>query len=357
MTSAQIPLSVIDWNSAIAFAGRWVRRVREEQVGAAMKIWIQMEKQQDINADNVTFNILFDVACKAGKFALAEVLLKEMEDRGMELTRFLRTGKIFYHGLKRDGEGVRTSYQSMVDAGDFIDTAVLNCVILGLIKAGEPSAAEQVFERMKGMKKDKTELPVRDWKAQKKLANALVIAARGLRGRPDRWTPVQEATPVSPTVHTYRLLIRHHALESGNIDRISELVNEMQGSGMPLPGSIFYHIFNGFSLHGGVRYSSWTKGRLDRLYMLFLQQIEKYKEVNQDSQFAKSLPHEERGCYFDSGVVGHILKAYRQCAGREQVFEIWEEIIERWQPDEQQKAYQHGWIADLRSEQPDNTAL
>lgn len=333
MTTAGIPPDRASWNSAIAFAGRWVRKVQEHQVETAMQIWLRMEREAGITADNVTFNILFDVATKAGKFALAEVILREMEDREMNATRFLRVGKIYFYGLKRDGEAVRRSYKELVNSGDFVDTAVLNCVIASLIRAGEASAAEFIFERMKRMSDEKkgARPAPRGWRGQRDLATLLMNAAHQLRLDPEGRGPIQDATPVTPNLHTYRILIRYHALEAGNIDRMTELIYELQAVGLDLHGSIFYHVFRGFREHGGVRYSSWTKNRLDKWWMVFLAQVEQYREVNETND--ESVSSDERGSYIDLGIAIAALRAYEKCAGKEAVLGVWGEILERWTPE------------------------
>lgn len=336
MTASDIPLKRSDWNSAIAFAGRWVRNVTEQQVENAIQIWLRMEREAHFGADNVTFNILFDIATKAGKFALAELILKEMDDRDMEKNRFFRVGKIYYHGCKLDGEGVRQSYRELVDAGDFVDTAVLNCVVASLIRAGEISAAEQIFARMKRMdarKKGARRAP-RGWRGQRDLARLLEKAAQQLRSNPEGRTPIQDATPVTPNLITYRSLIRHHALESGNIDRVTELIRELQEFGHKMHGSIFWLVFMGFSEHGGVRYSSWTKSRLDKWWMVFLGQLEEYREINETEN---DVADEDRGTYLDKGIVIAVLKAYDSCTEKHSVLQVWEEIQERWKPSERDR--------------------
>ena len=151
MLTADVPMIRSEWNSAMSFAGRYLRKVGDVQVDTATQIWLRMEKEAGITSSATTFSILFDVATKAGKFALADIVVKEMLQRGIEPNRYFRTNIIYCHGLKRDGAAVRKAYQDFVDAGEIIDTIVLNCVIASLINAGEPSAAEYIFEKMKAL--------------------------------------------------------------------------------------------------------------------------------------------------------------------------------------------------------------
>ncbi|KAL1302151.1 hypothetical protein AAFC00_002584 [Neodothiora populina] len=333
LTAADIPLTINEWNSAIAFAGRWVRRVTDDQVETATQIWLRMEREADVRSDNVTFNILFDVAARAGKFALAEMIMREMLARNMPENRYFRTNKIFYYGLRHDGTAVRQAYKELVDAGCFVDTAVLNCVIASLIKSGEASAAEHIFDRMKAMHDDHTPgtPAVRSWRKQRNLARVLDKAAQLLREDPERRAQVQEATPITPNLNTYRLLIKYHALESGNIDRVTELLDELHQMRIHMHGSVFYHLFRGFHLHGGVRYSSWTKSRLDQLWAVFSEFVQRTDERNQDHH---GITYEEdRGCYYDCGIVIAVLRAYNKVAGKDAAMDVWDEVLDKWKPE------------------------
>lgn len=334
MFANEIPMTRTEWNSAISFAGRYLRRVGDIQVETATQIWLRMEKEAGIQSSAVTFSILFDIATKAGKFALADIVVKEMNQRNIEPNRYFRTNKIYCQGLRRDGEAVRASYKELVDSGELVDTVVLNCVIASLINAGEASAAEHIFGRMKGLSTDKSATAnIRGWKAQRQLGKVLDRAARNLRHEPERRSTVQDATPVTPNLHTYRLLIKYHAHESGNIDRISELLDEMHYMAIPIHGSIFYQLLRGFFFHGGIRYSSWNKSKLDKLWDLFRQYVEKDKETEQNHQ--EWMSEEDRGCYFDVSIVKVVLRAYHKVTGKDTTMQVWEEIKEVWKPDAQ----------------------
>ena len=217
--------------------------------------------------------------------------------------------------------------------------------ISGLIRAGEASAAEQVFERMKQMDAEKTGRRPNptDWREKRRLANLLVRASREYRDLPEQRAAIQATSPVAPSLDTYRLLVRYHANDSGNIDRVSELMQDMRAYDLPLHGTIFFQVFRGFSIHGGVRYSSWTRSRLDRLWKLFLIQVEQYREVNEN--LTEAVSDIERGCYIEHGVVVQALLAYIKCAKQEDVMEVWESILDRWAPNDDDKASINGLLA------------
>jgi pentatricopeptide repeat protein len=334
MLTADVPMTRTEWNSAMSFAGRYLRKVGDVQVETATQIWLRMEKEAGIASSATTFSILFDVATKAGKFALADIVVKEMMQRKIEPNRYFRTNIIYCHGLKRDGAAVRKAYQDFVDAGEIIDTLVLNCVIASLINAGEPSAAEYIFEKMKALGLESTSVAkIKGWKAQRHLGKVLDRAGKTLRQEPERRVVVQNVTPITPNLHTYRLLIKYHAHESGNIDRISELLDEMQQIGIQIHGSIFYQIIRGFSIHGGIRYSSWNKKKLDSFWEIFCQFVERDKEIEQ--QHSDWISEEDRGCYLSVSMVQIVLNAYHKVTGPENTRKVWQEIKEVWKPSEE----------------------
>ncbi|KAI5194266.1 hypothetical protein E4T39_08705 [Aureobasidium subglaciale] len=333
MFAADVPMTRSEWNSAMSFASRHLRRVGDVQVETATQIWLRMEKEVGIASSAATFSILFDVATKAGKFALADIIVKEMMQRNIEPSRYFRTNKIYCHGLKRDGAAVRRAYQEFVDAGEVVDTLVLNCVIASLINAGEASAAEYIFEKMKivGLE-NATATKIHGWRAQRHLGRVLDRVGRTLREQPERRGVVQNVTPIQPNLHTYRLLIKYHAHESGNIDRITDLLDEMQQNAIHIHGSIFYQIIRGFSIHGGIRYSSWNKKKLDSFWEVFCQFVERDKEMEQ--KHGDWVSEEDRGCYLSVSMVKTVLNAYNKVTGPENTRKVWEDIKEIWKPNE-----------------------
>lgn len=325
MKAAEIPIRQQEWNTAMHLAGRCFKDVSFAQVEKALHLWKEMETESGTQANHVTFNILFDIATKAGKFQLADKIMEEMEKRNLRLSRYFRTGLIYYYGRKGSGDGVRKAYKELVEAGEIVDTAVMNCVIASLIRAGEATAAEQVYERMKRMHLSRAGggAPPRDWKGARELGKLLERAARMLREDPAARRKVQDASPVAPDLHTFRLLVRYHAVSSGNIDRITELLGEMQHLEVPLHGSIFVHLFRGFHTHGGIRYTSWTKSRLESTWKAWLQAHERDE-------------HGSEGFRVDRPLALAITHAYGKCVGRDRMLEIWDEVRSRWKPDDQE---------------------
>ena len=316
MKSANIAMTEAEWNSAIAFCGLCFTHIKAADVEVALRTWKEMEGKATVKSGRVTFNILLDMATKAGKFVLAEMILEEMKARKLKLNRYARVGLIYYHGLRADGEAVRKAYRDFVEAGEIVDTVVLNCVIASLIRAGEPDAAERVYERMKRRLANYTgkALPSLSWRETRDLGRVLDRAARMYRQQPARLQQIRNEQLLAPNLRTYTIFIEHHASQTGELRRIVALLTEMHSFNLPMHGRIFLKIFKGFSFHGGIRYTSWTKARLESVWNTLLAALEE-----SDMKIMK-------------WTVIWTVRAFEKCAGRERTLEIWEELRRRWKP-------------------------
>ena len=320
MKACNFPLKEEEWNSAIAFCGQCFARIQAAEVESALRTWKEMEQEACVKSGNVTFNILFDMAAKSGKFVLAEMILKEMEARKLSINRYARVGLIYYHGLRGDGDGVRNAYREFVDAGEIVDTVVMNCVIASLIRAGEPSAAEQVYERMKRMLAKHTgyRIPSLNWKERRDLGRVLERVARRFKNQPSRLQQIRDEQFLAPDLHTYAIFVEHHATKTGELRRIAALLTEMQHLGIPMHGRIFLKLFKGFAYNGGLRYTSWTKTRLESVWNSLLDILD--QEAEMEVRIMKWM-------------VIWTVRAFERCAGRERTLEIWEELRRRWKPE------------------------
>ena len=307
-------LTYPQWTSAISFCGQCFDRVTAADVERALKTWKTMEEEAGIKGGNVTFNILFDIAAKAGKFVLAEMILQEMEIRNLTLDRYARVGQMFYHGLRADGDAIRRTYRDFVHAGEIVDTVVMNCLIASLLRAGEPAAAEQIYERMKRRLADHQgkDIPYLDWREVRELGRVLKRAACDLKHQPDKFEQLQAEQILAPNVRTYAILLEHHVSRTGEFNRITNLLAEMHELGLPLDGRIFLKIFKGFTIHGGGRYTAWTKGRLESVWNAFVAVLD------------------ESDLVIKKMVIVWMVRAFRQCAGQERTLEVWGEVKRRW---------------------------
>lgn len=347
--AAGLTLSVSEWTSAIAFAGRCLKKISSTEVESALSLWKEMENEAGIRGNKVTFNVLFDIATKAGKFVLAEMIMKEMESRNLKFNRYFRTGLIYHYGLRADGDGVRKAYRDLVDAEEIVDTTVISCVVASLLKCGEAVAAEQVFERAKRLHVEKSHLPLppQHWRQRRDLGRMLDRAAQDLRAihdlglRQQTRRKVQDTVSLAPNIKTYKVLVYHHAVVSGDIDRVTELVDEMQFWDIRLHGSIFLYLFKGFSIHGGVLYTSWTRRRLENTWAAYNKAVDM---LTPDVYISRS-----------SSVLA--LRAYSKCAGHERTLQIWEGIRKKWRPGEADEMYVHEVLENLQNHASDRSPM
>ncbi|OAG07365.1 uncharacterized protein CC84DRAFT_1163563 [Paraphaeosphaeria sporulosa] len=347
MKDAHIHIKRNEWTAATHFAGRYRGIVSADDLQSSLYLWRDMEQRANLKGSTVTFNVLFDIAVKAGKFTLAELFLKEMKARRLKFHRHFRVSLIYYHGVMQNGSGVRRVYQEMVQQRDIVDVVVMNAVIAALIRAGEPSAAEHVFERMKrlaaaasngslsytipgGPTMTKSD---RSWRGKRKLGLQLTYNGRNLAREqdPQGLKNLQDWAPIAPNSRTYSLLIRHEATSTGNIDRVNELLREMGYNGVPLEGSIFIVVFHGFAQFGGVRYSSWTRAKLEQTWTEYLQAV--------DDRLDRT--------WISTTSVVAALKAFRKCADVERMLEVWKEVREIWLPSAEEKESVHTVLRKL----------
>lgn len=322
MKATAIPLSVSEWTSAISFASKYVGKATEVEVESALKLWREMEHIAGVRGNNATFNVLYDVACKAGKFILGEMIYKEMIARGLEYNRFHYVSMIFTCGLKRDGDGARAAYMALVDAGEIVDTVVLNAMISALIKSCEPTAALSIYERMKNMhaKQKGTQEWHRYFKNRREVKRALIRMAIQFKHDPRGRANAQQRSIICPDLQTYKLLVNHFAVTEGELDKASKFLEEMGLFNVPLHGALFLSLFKGFCAHGGTRYTKWTGPRLENVWKAFL----------------NALDDEVEGIYISTWIVTNVLKAFATCSGKERAGEVWGDILKKWQPDERQ---------------------
>lgn len=339
MKGAAIPLAVSEWTSALSFVSRYVSNVTEAEVEAALHMWREMEHTAGVKGNSATFNVLFDVACKAGKFVLAEMIYKEMEARGFQFDRFHHVSKIFYYSQKRNGDGARAAYRALVEAGEIVDTVVLNAMIAALVRSYEPSAAENIYERMKTMHFDRQDavLPPRDYKTRRTIDLSLKKIGRESKDDLAAREKFQTKSIIAPDLHTFNILIKYYAEQAGEIDKTAKLLDEMKWFELPLHGTLFLSLFKGFAAHGGVRYSGWTEARLNSVFKSLLNALDEGSE----------------GLYLSQWLVTWTLKAFAKCAGRDKTMAAWEELRGRWEPDEAELDFVLSGLRHLMEKVPD----
>lgn len=324
--SAGLALAAQEWTSALSFAARYVSISTEVEVEAALHMWKEMENEAGVKGTDATFNVLYDVACKAGKFTLAEMIYKEMRSRGLQYTRYHHVSIIFACGLRADGDGARAAYKALIDAGELVDTLVLNAMISALLSAREPEAAENIYERMKKLHIAQTgaKLPPDHFKERRLVNSRLLKWAKICQKCPEKRQSYQERTIIAPDTRTYRLLVRYFA-KAGDLNKAATLLSEMSIFRVPLHGALFLTLFKGFAVHGGLRYTDWDQPRLEGVW----------------AAFKKALDSDVEGLYMSKWMVHWVLKAFARCAGKERSLSVWEDIQAggRWMGDEGERDF------------------
>ncbi|KAM3527184.1 hypothetical protein MY4038_006478 [Beauveria bassiana] len=312
--NAGLTLNQRQWNYALAFAAKYTARVQTRQLESAMRLWSEMEREGNQPANEVTFNILFDAAAKAGSFALADTLYKEMENRGIKFNHFHHVTLIYYFGLQRDSDGVRAAYKEMVEAGQLVDTIALNCVISGLLRCGEEGAAEDTYQRMRAGGTSVPQRPEKDYMVSKVITKALMMLSKVAKEHPSLKANLQRGVCISPDLRTFKLFIEHYAVRVGDLGKVVYFLDDMKAQGVVLHPTIFMGIFRGFFLNGGHPGSEWSEQRLDSVVHAFYQ------------------AQDEMGEHFriDKWAVIWLLKAVKRCCSRQKLEKAFDEISVRW---------------------------
>ncbi|TRX94568.1 hypothetical protein FHL15_004520 [Xylaria flabelliformis] len=323
-------LTSFQWNWAISFASRYVATTTEVELETALQLWRSMEKEAKIRGTEVTFNILFDCASKAGKFTMAEMLYQEMSHRRYAFNRYHHVSLIHFFGLKQDSSGVRAAYREMAEAGEMIDTVVCNCLIASFIRCGEDQSAEHVYEKMKASNPDLYVIPHRDYTMAKAITKVLQMFARVSYKYPSMRSGFQKAVLLSPDLHTYRILINHYGLRLGNLSKVAQYLDEMKGCMVPLNGVIFLALFKSFAAHGGPG-SDWGAQRLDSVWDAFLDAMDAGAD----------------GLRISTWMAMAALEAHAHYATRDEMLDIYDALRSRWELDETNSQYMLHFLQTL----------
>ncbi|PNH43863.1 hypothetical protein VD0004_g3692 [Verticillium dahliae] len=319
-----------EWNAALALASQYARSITDAEAESGLHLWNEMEKSGGHLGNGVTFNILFDAAAKSGNFTLAERIYKEMESRGIEFNRYHHVSLIHFFGLRGDVDGIRAAYKEMVEAGEMIDTVVLNCLIASFFRAGDEDAALRVYDHMKNGGSKGATIPSPDYHANRVVAQVLIMFGKVGQQHPAMRSSFQQLASTTPDLRTYRILIRHHAIK-GNLNRVVQFLDEMKRFDVPLHGAIFLLLFKAFANHGGHRQSAWTKDRLQNLFSALLQAVD--NGVN--------------NLYIDTWLAGWALKACMRCGDESLVLDTYIELKARWQLPPDREEYMEHFLHQL----------
>lgn len=323
--NAGLTLRRSHWNFALAFATKYAARTTAQEMESALRLWREMEREANVMGNDVTFNVLFDVAAKAGNFTLADMIYKEMEARGIEFNRFHHVSLIHYFGLKLDSSGIRAAYKEMVESGEMVDTIVLNCVISGLLRCGEEAAAEETYERMKNGHALAPDMPQRDYMMNKVITKVLMMFTKVGKKHPELKEALQTKVQLSPDLHTYKLLVQHYAIRVGNLNKVAQYLDEMKHLKVPIHPTIFLALFKGFYTHGGFQGSDWSDKRLDGVLSALYQARDEH---------AKSFR-------IDRWLVIWALRAVKKCSSTEALLQTFDAMAQRWDIPADRQPFMH----------------
>ncbi|KAI0116441.1 hypothetical protein GGR51DRAFT_501332 [Nemania sp. FL0031] len=325
-----LSLTSFQWNTALSFATSYVATTTEVEVEAALKLWRDMEGDARVKGNDVTFNILFDSASKAGKFRLAEMIYQEMGHRGYAFNRYHHVSLIHFFGLNQDSSGVRAAYKEMVEAGEIVDTVVCNSLISSFIRCGEEQSAEYVYDKMKASNEDLPTLPHRDYTLQRAITKVLTMFARVSKKYPSMRPTFQKTALLSPDLHTYRILINHYGLQLGNLSKVAQFLDEMKAFNVPLHGVIFLALFQSFAAHGWPG-SDWSAQRLENVWDAFLDAMDSGAD----------------GLYISTWLAMAALEAHARHSTRDGLLDVYGCLRSRWELDDTNTQYMLHFLQKL----------
>ncbi|KAJ5485015.1 hypothetical protein N7539_005003 [Penicillium diatomitis] len=297
------------WTSAVHFASRGSGKIQKRDLVRAIGVWQQMEHVAGIEADDVVFNILYDAAIKAGQFTVADRLENEMRRRNVKFTRFGLVAKIHSAGVRRDLDGISNQFQSFIQAGDLVDTVVLNSLCSAFIRAGDPSAAEQLYGRMisaqRAKKSPKRSLTTNanrvvfehslssvfsKYRTDSRAFGDFLKRSQALMLQsPKHHQALQDSIPMTPDTRTFYIFLRYYARQSGEFDKVAMVLRDMEHAFDVPPNQIVYMmLFEGFAIHG-LHKSAWSPERLRHVWHAYLRALRTSK-ARLDAQQRNRVP-------------------------------------------------------------------
>lgn len=248
MKAAGIPITRPEWNQAVAFVIRSFKYTTSTELHAALELWKQSERACGLLADITTFNILLYGASETKSVPLASTIMKEIRERKLRYDRFTYTTLMMYHANLNDGVMVQKTYQELVDAGEVVDTTVLNAFMTALLKVGEERSAANIYAYMRSMATMPDQQPPRklSWKQTRLIARKL--KDRGLV----QWGQLYVndlCVQLGPDFRTFHLWI-HVYCRSGDWERVQYYLHDMESFGHPVARDVYLSLLKGFTWHG-----------------------------------------------------------------------------------------------------------
>lgn len=281
MIDAELPMNRWHWTTAIYFTAHKVPVLEKRDLQDAITLWRQMESM-GINADGAIFELLFNIAIKANQFSVGDSLLREMENRGLSLSRHGMVAKIYACGRKRDLDGIQNGFDEFVRSGGIVDSTVLNALLSSLLQAGALEIAQQLYSKMMATYRTIHTKPQHlndfspstftefgNWrKSASRLGGIFKRYMRLQNLYVENPEQVQDLVPMSPDTRTFYIVFSHHCLHTGDLGQICQILRDMESVFAVPPQSIIYNfLFLAFDRHKPSQ--GWTKERLQEVWVVF----------------------------------------------------------------------------------------
>ncbi|KAG9296239.1 hypothetical protein G9A89_014831 [Geosiphon pyriformis] len=136
-----------DYNAMFHFISTSsAKKITKYQVVQAVRFFNEMKLSDNIKPDNITFNILIDMAIKAHDRVLANELLDEMRNvYRLEPSLKIITSLLHQYALKKDFKNLLETFKRMLKLGFVPDMITWNVIIQAFIKIDRLNCAIKLY--------------------------------------------------------------------------------------------------------------------------------------------------------------------------------------------------------------------
>jgi hypothetical protein len=319
MLQSEMDVKRFMWDTAMHYISNDAAFITDYEVDSVLALWHKMELSSDTKANHITISIMYLSAVKAGQYALADRLWRELLTRNLKIDRVTRVIQIYAFGHRKDSRRVRKSFLDLVDAGELVDIVVINCVISALVHAGEGAAAEEVFSRVKSLYRSKFHSPSypNNWREARRVRK---LMANGHNMGELSRREAQELSPIAPNETTYRILIRYHIAIRNDFSRAMALLEEMTQADIQPSIPIFNLLFSNFAKPYSGGSSGGNADDLKRLWTRFQEAVTKDPK---GGLYQKAM---------DDRLAITIIEAFARRVSKDAAREVWGTISMLWYP-------------------------
>lgn len=213
-------------------------------------------------------------------------------------------------------------------------------------------------------------------------------AAVMYKDQPEKLQELQAKQTLGPNLQTFNISIDHHIVEMGSLTAITALLEEMRVMGVAIHGKIFVKLFRGFSQHGGVSYTTWTRARLQSVWIALVElmdqeernvkcrhtdvevlvnkqqedgsgrspspsNVARFDDTSNDDEDGDKVSESPSAAQLRQGRNVWLSKwlviwCVRAFAGLSRMREIWDELRQRWEPEDyKEEEAVYGVVRDL----------